>query len=179
DSRKTMADEVMEVLSSIPASLGRFIVRGNHDLAVIGNGALRNASSFGHELLENRGVTVQFGGESFHLAGVDFGRPDMDRALADRGDDPVLFLTHTPDMVVRFRTELDHLWFAAAGHLHGGQIRFPVVGALLKPTQYPEIFDQGWARGIRERVYVSRGTGVVVLPLRLLCRPEVTIFHIV
>jgi predicted MPP superfamily phosphohydrolase len=61
-----------------------------------------------------------------------------------------------------------------AGHTHGGQIRGP--GCTPVVPRGCGRFRQGWYESDLGRVYVSRGIGTSVLPLRFLCPPELPIF---
>lgn len=66
---------------------------------------------------------------------------------------------------------------ALAGHTHGGQIRLPFV----KPLWLPEgsgSYVAGWYEGKGSKLYVSRGVGTAMLPLRFLCRPELALITI-
>ena len=61
-----------------------------------------------------------------------------------------------------------------AGHSHGGQVRLPLLGALIVPDGVG-----GYDRGVFETdagvLYVSPGLGTWYIPVRFLCRPEITV----
>src|SRR5207248_2971871 len=61
-----------------------------------------------------------------------------------------------------------------SGHTHGGQICLPLVGTPISHL-WPKYFR--YVRGMHEsegtRLYVSRGTGMIGVPVRLGARPEV------
>lgn len=64
-----------------------------------------------------------------------------------------------------------------AGHSHGGQIRLP----FLKPSWTPQgtgPYDQGWFEKAGSKLFVSRGIGTSVVPIRLNCAPELAIIDI-
>lgn len=73
---------------------------------------------------------------------------------------------------------------ALAAHTHGGQIRLPALGseAWLEIAEQEEVVADGWddenlgAPG--NRLYVNRGVGLSTLPMRLLCRPELTLIEL-
>jgi predicted MPP superfamily phosphohydrolase len=60
-----------------------------------------------------------------------------------------------------------------AGHVHGGQIRFPLIGSSFCPSRYSRRFDCGTFWVSPTVMHVSRGLAGMH-PLRILCRPEVT-----
>ncbi len=66
---------------------------------------------------------------------------------------------------------------AFAGHTHGGQVRLPLVGPLWLPPGSGR-FVEGWYEEAGTKMYVSRGVGTSVLPVRLLCAPEIAIFDL-
>jgi predicted MPP superfamily phosphohydrolase len=94
------------------------------------------------------------------------------RPPAGGGAEPFrLCLSHTPD----------HLRWAArngidlmlAGHVHGGQVRLPLIGPLFCPSRYSRRFDCGAFAAGPTVMYVGRGLAGGE-PLRYNCRPEVT-----
>jgi predicted MPP superfamily phosphohydrolase len=62
-----------------------------------------------------------------------------------------------------------------AGHSHGGQVRFPLVGALSLPPGAKKYVEGLYNVGGMQ-LYVNRGIGTVGLPFRLNCPPEITLF---
>ena len=70
---------------------------------------------------------------------------------------------------------------ALRGGAVGGQFRLPFAGGLLAPGQglFPE-YDSGlYDIGNGSQMYVSRGLGNSVFPLRLFNRPEIAVIEIV
>ena len=61
-----------------------------------------------------------------------------------------------------------------AGHTHGGQIRGP--GCTPVVPRGSGRFRSGWYDAALGRVYITRGIGTSVVPLRFLCTPELPIF---
>jgi len=101
--------------------------------------------------------------------------PDYEAAWAGVGPDvPVLVIAHSPDVVQEaVRRGADVAFF---GHTHGGQVRFPVVGALVTHTSLPRQMAWGTFRLGGMSFVVSSGLGVSPpTPYRLLCRPEAVV----
>ncbi len=89
-----------------------------------------------------------------------------------------ILLAHRPEMF-RFYAEAG-FDLTLSGHAHGGQFRLPAVGGVLAPGQgfFPE-YDSGlYAHENGGMMYVSRGLGNSVFPLRLFNRPEMTVLDI-
>lgn len=82
-----------------------------------------------------------------------------------------LCLSHTPDNLawaVRQRVDL-----VLAGHVHGGQIRLPVLGSVFVPSRHSRRYDCGTFSAAATVMHVGRGLAGQH-PLRFFCRPEVT-----
>jgi predicted MPP superfamily phosphohydrolase len=64
-----------------------------------------------------------------------------------------------------------------AGHSHGGQVRLPFFGALVLPSGVGD-YDQGLFNTSAGLLYVNPGIGTFLLPVRLFCRPEITVIEL-
>jgi predicted MPP superfamily phosphohydrolase len=66
-----------------------------------------------------------------------------------------------------------------AGHTHGGQVRLPVIGALVTNSHLPRRVVSGLVRLGDGLVHVSPGLGTSkYAPFRFLCRPEATVLEL-
>jgi predicted MPP superfamily phosphohydrolase len=82
-----------------------------------------------------------------------------------------LCLSHTPDHITWARRhEVDLM---LSGHVHGGQVRLPLIGPVVVPSLYGRRFDSGTFHLPPTVLHVSRGLSSEQ-PLRYNCRPEVT-----
>ena len=81
-------------------------------------------------------------------------------------------VSHSPDQIGWARRE--RLDLMLAGHTHGGQIRFPVIGPLVAPSHYGSQFASGVFYLKPTLMHVSRGLSGVH-PFRWLCPPEVSV----
>ena len=66
-----------------------------------------------------------------------------------------------------------------AGHMHGGQVVIPGIGYHCLPAQYGDKYVAGLVQGPVVPAYVSRGVGVIGLPIRFRCRPEINLVTLV
>ena len=60
-----------------------------------------------------------------------------------------------------------------SGHTHGGQVRLPFLTPLWLPLGSGR-FLEGWYEERGSKMYVNRGLGTSILPVRFFCRPEIT-----
>jgi uncharacterized protein len=89
-------------------------------------------------------------------------------------DKPIVVLVHQPDSMMAYPKGSAHL--SIAGHTHGGQVRFPFIGAVMNASQHP--FDRGLHTFTPDPVFVTSGLGEVGLPLRLLNPPVIDVLKI-
>ncbi|WP_420130198.1 metallophosphoesterase [Longimicrobium sp.] len=145
-------------------------------------------------LLINDRVVHRAGGRSIRLTGIDDlvgGRPDAWKALAGSLDaDAHVVLAHCPehrDRLVRMavprviqvpaspRVSVADATLVLSGHTHGGQVSLFGWSPVLPRGTGPYV--RGWFREPgAPPMYVSRGIGTSMVPVRLGARPEVAVF---
>jgi predicted MPP superfamily phosphohydrolase len=130
--------------------------------------------------LRNVRTDARVGGLDIELMGLDdphIDRQDLRVAPRRRTDRFGLGIVHSPDPM----PELAALgWdLVVYGHTHGGQVRLPVVGALVTNSYVPRRLVSGLARFGGSYAYVSPGLGTSkYAPFRFLCRPEAAILEL-
>jgi predicted MPP superfamily phosphohydrolase len=177
-----LAPEVVaEELAALRTPLGTFAVLGNHDWYRAPDRMWTALERVGILVLENRAVPVDAPGGRFWVAGLAdmrYRRPDIARALGDVPDDPrepVLLLAHDPDLhpAVPARVAL-----TLSGHIHGGQLRIPLLRRPAVPSRYGERYTRRHHDDGGRRLYVSSGLGTSGMPVRLLAPPEVVLLEL-
>jgi predicted MPP superfamily phosphohydrolase len=157
-----------------------YAVMGNHD-SILGPPLIRQGLAMALiPLLFNQHIAIERNGQRLWLAGVAdtiTNMPDLDLAIPERPDGPVLLLCHEPDyadnVLAHPRGALVDVMLA--GHSHGGQVRLPIVGALHRVEGGRKYVEDLFRLGGMQ-LYVNRGIGTVGLPFRLNCPPEITLF---
>lgn len=167
-----------DLLRKIVSPLGSFAVLGNHDYdtnADVVTEALSSGAKI--QVMRNRAKPIEKDGARLWLAGIDNvsaseAKPDVALQGVPR-QECVIAAVHEPDFADEMlKYPVD---FQMSGHSHGGQVRLPFVGALYLPwlaKKYPE----GYYRLGKLQLYTNRGIGVIGLPVRFMCPPEITIF---
>ncbi|HEY3788316.1 MAG TPA: hypothetical protein VGL71_05640, partial [Urbifossiella sp.] len=79
-------------------------------------------------------------------------------------------LSHTPDNF--YWGQANHVGLMLCGHVHGGQIRLPVIGSIFVPSVYGRRFDMGVFEGNGTAMVVGRGLSGGE-PLRFRCHAQV------
>ena len=166
---------VARALGKVRAPWGVFAVLGNHDFQVDADEITRALRAQRIRVLRNSHFALRARASTLWVLGVDdlWWRAD-DLAAALRSvpaRDPKILLCHNP---VGIRQAAEHgIDLVLSGHTHGGQVRLPVVGSVYGRSKLGERFVEGWNRLNGTQIYVSRGIGKVLLPVRLGCPPEI------
>jgi predicted MPP superfamily phosphohydrolase len=169
--------DTIALLKSFTVKVGIYGVLGNtdhHFFRTRGLIAELQASGITILLNENRRVTLP-NGNYIWLAGVDDpvgGRDKLPLALEGiPSGEPILLLAHSPDIYTR--AVLAKINMLCVGHTHGGQVGIPY---LIERSDYANRspFMAGLFHDGSTTMYVNRGIGTKTLPIRFLCRPEIT-----
>jgi predicted MPP superfamily phosphohydrolase len=163
---------VVPLLSKLRWKTAGFAVLGNHDCWHDPNQVRRRLRRVGLRVLGNGWEEIEVRGERLLVVGNEtpWFKPAPDLAACP----PDLFrlcLSHTPDTMKWARTNGIDLMLA--GHNHGGQVRFPLIGSVFVPSLYSRRYDCGIFHEAPTLLHVSRGLAGKE-PLRFRCRPEVT-----
>jgi len=176
------AIELLSTLSELRSPHGTYAVLGNHDRAFLHLSVVkRGLKAAGVNLLVNDGVSLRIGEGTLYLAGVDdafSGAPDLEEALRSAPpNSTVVLVSHEPDPAEHYSYDR-RIKLQLSGHTHGGQVRFPVVGALVLPPLGTK-YVWGLFRVGTMWLYVTRGIGVTGPPfgpfVRFNARPEITL----
>jgi len=168
--------DLMPSLARLKARHGVYANLGNHDLWTDVTVVTQAFDEVRIPLLVNQGIPIPMGADSLYIAGLDdgwSGQPDIGAAMQNWPNEaPTVLLMHEPDLADEYSQD-PRINLQLSGHSHGGQVRFPFIGALIYPYlswKYPiglyNINDM-W-------LYTNRGLGTTNIPLRVNCAPEIT-----
>jgi uncharacterized protein len=169
----------VEMLSTLRSDVPRFAVFGNHD-HVYGKRYVTFLSDGLRELgivvLNNESVPVELRTGRTWVAGVDDGysmRDNLEAALGSLGphDYPRILLTHYPEVAEQLRPGQAQL--SLAGHSHAGQIRVPILGAMMHNGHARTKYGKGLFTVNGNPLCVSAGVGMSGVPMRFRNPPEV------
>lgn len=172
----------IDFLGSLSAKYGIWMVPGNNDHLNRKKRGILYADRLPKEvkLLINQAENLSENGDNLWIIGVDDpyeGYDSLEEAMANVPRDSVkILLAHSPEIVekaVNRRIDL-----VLVGHTHGGQVNFPLIGPLYSHTRLGKKYIYGLHKVNSTQVYVHRGIGMSVLPLRFLSPPEVVIFKL-
>ena len=143
------------------------------------------------ELLINRSKAFTIKGERLLVTGVDSqvnGHPDFAEAVRSVGREKHhIVLSHCPEYRDRIEREIKrinmsrpadqklNIDYVFAGHSHGGQVALLGYAPPLPPAVGRYV--RGWFRDRSPMLYVSKGIGTSILPVRFGARAEIALFH--
>lgn len=178
NSAKPLA-QALPYLSSLQAPMGKYAILGNHDHWGQPGEVIRMLKASGFIVLQNANVILRREDSMIAIVGLEdslIGNPNPVKALKGVPEGIFsLLLMHEPDYADT--AALYPFDIQISGHSHGGQVRLPFVGAITTPKGSKRYIQGLYTMGSnRMRLYVNRGIGVTKLPIRFLCRPELTVF---
>lgn len=175
--RQIKPDEGVLPLKELRPACGVYAVTGNHDVHPP-KGWIEALEDINIPVLKNQAHPVTCGGQKFWVAGLEdlwWQRPDEKKTLsAIKDKHPVIMLMHNPDM---FPDVPPSVVLSLAGHTHGGQVRFPWIGAIASviPSHYGKRYLYGHIAEDGKDMIVSSGLGMTGLPIRFLTPPEIAL----
>jgi predicted MPP superfamily phosphohydrolase len=170
-------ERIRPLLSRLRAPLGVWLVRGNweNQYPMRLDRERQLYSQLGIQFLLNEARQVR---DDVWFAGLDdpsTGAPNLNAALTSVPQGAyVIALFHAPGY---FDQVAGRVPLALAGHTHGGQVRLPGLPVFWKPRDSGKYLE-GWYSERGSQMYVTRGIGTSFLPIRFLCRPEVSIITV-
>lgn len=177
--RTIQIDSVWPYLMKLHARYGVYSVLGNHDYWGDTERSLSWLEQSGQSV-RHKAVPILIGQERLWIGGAgDYWRDELGIDLAFQhvpGHECKILLAHNPDSAdTPYKTRVDLM---ISGHTHGGQINIPFIGPPILPVQNKS-YSSGFIRTGRTNLYISRGLGWAIIPLRFNCFPEISILRLV
>lgn len=194
--------KAIELIRPLSASgIPTYAVLGNHDYGMKAKDASPNVTlaalvaesleEVGVQVLKNEAVALvpsqnqsqTASSDRLYLVGIGSHWSNDDKpavALAEVPNGaPRFVMMHNPASFAQFPANTAPV--AVAGHTHGGQIRLPFTPewSWLTFTKEDPVHVDGWIDGYGNsgnHLYVNRGIGFSIVPIRINCPPEITLF---
>lgn len=175
--KRTVEPEVFAaILKDLKAPLGVYSVLGNHDWWYDGNKVRRGLEQNGIMVLDDEVAQIDARGTSIWLAGLAdlWTRPQRINETIDKVPQgaPIIALAHNPDIFPKLPQRVQLL---LAGHTHGGQVRFPIIGAVVQSTDFGDRYERGHLFENNHHLFVSSGIGTSIMPVRFGVTPEIVL----
>ena len=176
--------EYVRAFRELQAPLGVVTCLGNHDLYTGATKVITGVRDAGQIVVRGNTHLIERNGSTLAVAGID--DPDnwvyddpqtlaVDRVLEGvPGGAFTILLAHRPGAFDTARQRGVPL--TLSGHIHGGQIAIPLIG--WSPGQMITKYVAGHFVSGASQLYVSRGIGVVGVPIRVFVPPELALITI-
>ncbi|HEY3581848.1 MAG TPA: metallophosphoesterase [Pyrinomonadaceae bacterium] len=164
------------LLKDLHAPFGVYSVLGNHDWWYNGLKVRRVLEANGIKVLENQVDSIDVRGTRLWLVGLAdlWTQPQaINETIAQVPQDaPLIALTHNPDIFPQVPQRVNLL---LAGHTHGGQVRFPLIGSVVESSRYGERYELGHVVENGHDLFVTTGIGTSIVPVRFGVPPEIVL----
>ena len=184
DISRSYIPAYVRAFRELSAPFGVVTVLGNHDRYTGEREVIQGCREAGQVFVQNGCHVVERHGAVLALLGIDDPhnwtaddpqQADVDAAL--RAAPPEAFhvlLAHRPGA---WDTAAPRgIPLTLAGHIHGGQFYLPLIG--WSPGSLITKYVTGHFQRGNSQLYVSRGIGVVGVPIRVFAPPEIELFEL-
>jgi predicted MPP superfamily phosphohydrolase len=188
DSLKMPMPTVAENLKGLKANYGVYAVLGNHDIRFGAVEVAWELRKIGYQVLENEVVAIEKNNHRIWLLGYadhttfkswnDIAEKSQIALKDAEPPGSIVALQHSPDIlpvITGKRSISTDLKLILAGHTHGGQIWFPIIGSPIVPSGEGQKYAFGQVRENDVDMFVTTGIGTSVLPFRFLVPPEIAV----
>ncbi len=189
DSRNTKIDVAIDFVEEALKIAPVFYITGNHEKRLPYEYAYFEDSilDFGAIVLHGEDYLIEKDGSKIQVIGIDdYSYYNNYNTAKENTIDDInnlkideyysILLAHRPLLNTYSQTKVD---LVLSGHIHGGQFRIPFVGAVLSPEL--EIFptySSGLYTQDETTMYLSRGLGNSIIPIRINNKPELVIIEL-
>lgn len=173
-------DRVWPVLSKLSAPEGVFSVLGNHDHWADTGRSRYWLDRSGQDLRGKAKAIERDGRQLWFAGGGDLWEDHIgfDRVLGQIPEEACrIMLVHNPDSADSHFA--GHIDLILAGHTHGGQVRIPFLGPPVLPVKN-KTYTSGIIRSSKgHAMFISRGIGWAIYPVRFNCFPEIAVVTLI
>jgi hypothetical protein len=175
-SVEAVADQLIEPLKHLRPADCALSVLGNHDHVTDPVHVREIARAAKIIDLNNQVHTIYRDDAQLHFGGIDtsyYQKDRLDEVLAHMPDKgAAILLAHEPEFADR-SAKTGRFDLQLSGHSHGGQVR--LFNLAMLPVPHGMKYRSGQYQIGKMIQYTNRGLGTGTLPLRINCRPEITV----
>lgn len=180
----------LKLLAYLAGGFETCLCLGNHDYKAYRGDEkglldfIADIRALGIRVLHNECTVFEKNNKKYNIIGLeDLRKGKVDFGKAFECESPDVFMniaiSHNPDIVLSIpREKVDYLF---CGHFHGGQIWAP-FDLEFRMLRYEKLCRMGIKSGLHKvngvNLYISRGLGNVLVPLRFRSRPEITVVQL-
>lgn len=186
-------ETIAQNLKGLQSKYGVYAVIGNHDNEFTSINVRQELEKAGYKVLENEIVSIEKNGQTIRILGIhdilkvvsNWSKSSKDLKTViqnyDIQEGNLIVLGHNPDSIVYMTEELSiskDLSIFLAGHTHGGQCKFPIIGTPIVPSEFGQKYASGFIHDKGIDMFVTPGIGMSFLPVRFGVPPEISVLRI-
>ncbi|MCK9471319.1 MAG: metallophosphoesterase [Bacilli bacterium] len=189
DRRKYNLENAIDFIENIKGIAPIYYVSGNHEAwSNKYNEVKEELLLQGVVVLDNEKLTITKNNSKIDIIGLkdpgflpdeDYTTIEIDKILEELSNSSnfKILLSHRPELFDVYSNKQIDIIFT--GHAHGGQFRIPLIGAIFAPDQgfFPK-YTAGYYTNNFSTMFISRGLGNSVIPIRLFNRPEIILVNL-
>ena len=180
---KEEKNELIEELSKIEVTIGKYAIKGNHDYDFKDFDKVTNDSNFINlndtfEIIHGNNSNIMISGVSTNLHGKNKINEKLDSSkkyLENNSVNYKILLLHEPDYIDDIKDISYDL--TLAGHSHNGQVRLPFIGAIYTPKGAKKYYKEYYKVNNTD-MYISNGLGTTIMNLRLFNKPSISLYRL-
>lgn len=184
----SIIDNISRILAKIDVSIKKYAIKGNHDYnftewnLIIEKSGFINLNDTYDLIYTKTDKSILISGISTNIYG-DLSIKDKVKKInesietTDPGIKPnySILLIHEPDFIEKIDYTKYNL--ILAGHSHNGQVRLPIIGAIIKPSYAKKYYDEYYKIKTTD-LYISSGIGTSEINFRLFNRPSFNLYRL-
>ncbi|MBA2124491.1 hypothetical protein B9J78_06145 [bacterium Unc6] len=179
-NKREMVDDCIQMINKFKAKYGKWGVWGNNDHCILNQKDKKKLAESEIVILGNENQSIAINQQNMWIIGVDDpvgGHDNLSRAMGGVPEEGFkLLLSHSPAIIEEAHRAGIEL--VLAGHTHGGQVYIPLISHLIVRLLRGKGYIAGLYSVGQTYLYVSRGIGTSILPLRAFCPPEITLIKL-
>lgn len=189
DLTSYMINELTDFLNSIKVKIGKYAIKGEHDSnfdnwdIIIENSGFINLNDNYDKIYDNDSINNIFiAGISTNLKSdkkieekISIINNYFNATPEDNKSNYNILLIHEPDYIDKF--DYSKFDLILAGHSHNGQIRLPIIGAIIKTNGSKKYYDPYYKLNNTD-LYISSGIGVSNNNFRLFNKPSFNLYRL-
>ena len=169
-----MKNKIIEALSKLNAPLGKYAVSGNHDYKHEGYEEIITKSGFTY--LSNETKLIYYNDdEPIEIIGYPDEREDQPNYDIELSEYFKIALIHEGDSWEHIKDKGIDL--TLAGHSHGGQVRLPFIGCILKVDGGKKYCEEHYTNN-DSQLYVNFGLGETEYKIRSFNKPSINMYRL-
>lgn len=174
--------DLIKLLNKIDSNIDKYAIKGEDDLKINKWEEVISESNFidlndKHELIYNNGL------DPILLIGIssNYKKNHIKKTLTSIQEEInteykySILLTHEPDVI----DDIDYSKFnlILAGHTHGGQVKLPFMGGIIK-DKYAKVYTNDYYDLGNTKLYISSGIGTSKYKFRLSNKPSFNFYRL-